>query len=72
MPVNTSELSALSPAEKLQLVEFLWDDLGDATAAIPLPDWVDQEAARRREEMRDPTVGLSHEETWKRIERRRG
>jgi putative addiction module component (TIGR02574 family) len=72
MPVNTSELSALSPAEKLQLVEFLWDDLGKATVAIPLPAWVDQEAARRREEMRDPDVGISHEETWKRIERSRG
>jgi putative addiction module component (TIGR02574 family) len=72
MPINTSELSALSPTEKLQLVEFLWDDLGKATAAIPLPAWVDQEAARRREEMHDSTVGFGHEEIWKRIERRRG
>ena len=28
------------------------------------------EAVRRREEMRDPSFGLSHEEVWRRIERR--
>ena len=71
MPINASELSVLSPTEKLQLVEFLWEDLGQVPTAIPLPAWVDQEAARRREEMRDPAVGLGQEETWKCIERRR-
>ncbi len=53
MSINTSELSALSTAEKPELVVFLWDDLGNATTAIPLPAWVDQEAARRREEMHE-------------------
>ena len=72
MAIDTDELRALPPAEKLRLVELLWDDLGDATAPIPLPDWVDREAARRRDEMRDPTFGLSHDETWERIERRNG
>ena len=61
MAIDTDELRALPPAEKLRLVELLWDDLGDATAPIPLPDWVDREAARRRDEMRDPTFGLSHD-----------
>ena len=72
MSINADELRALSSGEKLQLVELLWDDLGDSTAPIPLPDWVDREAARRRDEMRDPSVGLSHDETWRRIERRDG
>lgn len=72
MPIDTDGLRALPPAEKLRLVEFLWDDLGDSTAQIPLPDWVDREASRRRDEMRDPTLGRSHDETWGRIERRNG
>ena len=72
MAIDTDELRALPPAEKLRLVELLWDDLGDATAPIPLPDWVDREAAKRRDEMRDPTFGLTHDEAWKRIERRNG
>ncbi|HYW80761.1 MAG TPA: addiction module protein [Thermoguttaceae bacterium] len=72
MPIDVDALHALPAAEKLRLVELLWDDLGDSTAPIPLPDWVDREAARRREEMRDPNFGLSHDETWRRIERRNG
>ncbi len=65
MPIDIDKLHALPPEEKLWLVELLWDDLGDSTTAIPLPDWVDREVARRREEMRDPDFGLSHEETWR-------
>jgi hypothetical protein len=72
MPIDTDELRALPPAEELRLVELLWDDLGDSTAPIPLPDWVDREATRRRDEMRDPTLGPGHDETWRRIERRNG
>jgi hypothetical protein len=72
MSINTDELRALSPAEKLRLVELLWDDLGDSTVSIPLPAWVLREAAQRRDEMRDPTFGLSHDEAWRRIERRDG
>lgn len=70
MSIDTDALRALPTAEKLRLVEFLWDDLGDATAPIPLPDWVDQETARRRAQMRDPSFGLSHEETWERVGQR--
>ena len=72
MSIDSDALRALPPAEKLRLVELLWDDLGDETASIPLPDWVEHEAARRREQMRDPDFGLSHEETWERIQRRNG
>ena len=62
MPIDTDELRALPPAEKLRLVELLWDALGDSTVSIPLPDWVDREAAKRRDEMRDPSFGLTHDE----------
>ncbi len=72
MPIDADELRALPPAEKLRLVELLWDALGDSTDPIPLPDWVDREAAKRRDEMRDPTLGLSHDETWRRIKHRNG
>lgn len=72
MSIDVDELRALPPAEKMRLVEMLWDDLGESTEPIPLPDWVDQEAARRREEMRDSSCGISHEEAWQRIERRNG
>jgi putative addiction module component (TIGR02574 family) len=70
--INTNELFALPPREKLRIVELLWDDLGKSCEPIPLPEWVDQEAARRREAMRDPSIGLTHEEAWRRIDNRNG
>jgi putative addiction module component (TIGR02574 family) len=73
MTANFDELRSLSAAEKLQIVELLWDDLGAADAEIPLPEWIDREAARRRDEMlKDPTIGLSHDEAWQRIRRSNG
>jgi putative addiction module component (TIGR02574 family) len=71
MSFDLNELHALPAADKLRLVEFLWDDLGNTATQIPLPDWVDREAARRREELRaDPSIGLTHEEVWRRIDAR--
>lgn len=73
MSHNTDELLTLPAAEKLRLIELLWDGLGDATTPIPLPDWVDDEAARRRAEMlADPSCGVEHDEVWRRIRQRNG
>ena len=72
MSIDLNGLHDLSAADKLRIVEMLWDDLGTSSTPIPLPDWVDQEATRRRAEMRDPSIGLTHEETWGRIEKRNG
>lgn len=72
MPIDPNELHALSDAEKLRIVEMLWDDLGESTEPIPLPEWVGREVARRRKEMGDPSFGMSHEETWRRIANRNG
>jgi hypothetical protein len=72
MSIDWDALRLLPASEKLQLVEILWDDLGGSTDPIPLPDWVDREAIRRRREMNDSSVGLTHDEAWRRIERRHG
>lgn len=32
----------------------------------------EDEVARRRDEMRNPSIGLSHEEVWRRIDKRDG
>ena len=72
MSIDMNELHSLPAADKLRIVEMLWDDLGESTAEIPLPEWVAREAARRREEMRNPSFGHSHEETWRRIANRNG
>ena len=71
MTIDLDELRALSTSEKLKLVEMLWDDLGDKEQVIPLPEWVRMEVSRRRSEMvDDPSLGLTHQEVWERINRR--
>jgi Putative addiction module component len=72
MSIDANDLRSLSNVEKLRLVEMLWDDLGGSASPLPLPEWVDREATRRREEMRDPSFGVSHAEAWNRIDSRNG
>ena len=73
MVIDTNALHALPAAEKLRLVEWLWDDLCDSSDSLPLPAWIDEEIAQRRAELlKNPAVRLSHEETWARINARHG
>jgi len=73
MSIDLNALHALPADEKLRIVEMLWDDLGESEQPLPLPDWVNRETARRREAMKqNPTLGMSHEETWRRINDRNG
>jgi putative addiction module component (TIGR02574 family) len=52
----------LSPAEKLQLVEDLWDELAAAPESIPVHDWQKEELARRKANLlKNPASGLSWE-----------
>ena len=68
MDIYTDAIRDLAPAEKLRLVEQIWDDLAAEETPLPLPDWALTEAARRRNEMlADPNLGSTDEEVWKRI-----
>lgn len=63
----------LSPAEKLQLVEDLWDDLAATPEAVPVHEWQKVELARRKANLMDnPASGLSWEEVKRRIRSRYG
>jgi len=58
----------LSPAEKLQLVEDLWDDLAGTPKAVPVHDWQKHELARRRTNLlNNPASGLSWEDVKQRV-----
>ena len=68
MDVYTESIHGLSVAEKLKLVERIWDDLAGNPHPLPIPAWAVQEATRRRDEMiSDPAIGQSHDEAWARI-----
>ncbi len=54
---------SLSAAEKLQLVEDLWDDLAASPESIPIHDWQKEELARRRGNLEQhPESGVSWDE----------
>jgi putative addiction module component (TIGR02574 family) len=61
----------LSPSEKLQLVEDLWDDLAAAPDAVPVHDWQKHELATRKSSLlKVPATGLSWEEVKRRARSR--
>jgi len=63
----------LSPSEKLQLVEDLWDDLAADPESVPVHEWQKQELARRYENLlRNPAAGLTWEEVKRRVRTRHG
>lgn len=56
-----SSVFDLSPAEKLQLVEDLWDDA--VPDDVPVYEWQKQELARRKENLqRNPASGAAWED----------
>jgi putative addiction module component (TIGR02574 family) len=68
--VNTtiSSIFDLSPAEKLQLVEDLWDDLAATPEAVPVHDWQKEELARRKANLqKNPALALSWEDVKRRV-----
>jgi putative addiction module component (TIGR02574 family) len=63
----------LSPAEKFQLVEDLWDDLAASPEAVPVHDWQKEELARRKANLtKHPASGLSWEEVKRRVRSHHG
>jgi putative addiction module component (TIGR02574 family) len=71
--MDSASIFDLSPAEKLQLVEDLWDDLAALPDAVPVHDWQKQELARRKANLlRNPSSGLPWEEVQRRVRARYG
>jgi putative addiction module component (TIGR02574 family) len=63
----------LSPAEKLQLIEDLWDDLAATPESIPVHAWQKEELDRRMANLLgNPAPGLSWEDFQRRVRSHRG
>jgi putative addiction module component (TIGR02574 family) len=70
---STTSIFDLTPSEKLQLVEDLWDDLAATPEAVPVHDWQKEELARRKANlMQHPASGLTWEEVKQRVRSRYG
>ena len=73
MSPNAVSVFDLSPAEKLQLVEDLWDDLAANSSAVPVHEWQMEELERRKANlMNNPASGLSWDEVKRRVRSRHG
>jgi len=73
MEPSATSIFDLSPAEKLQLVEDLWDDLAATPDAVPVHDWQKQELDRRKTNLlENPAWELAWEEVKRRVRARYG
>jgi len=73
MNPDTVSIFDLSPSEKLQLVEDLWDDIAATPDAVPVYEWQREELARRKERLAmKPGAGLAWEEVLRRVRGRDG
>jgi putative addiction module component (TIGR02574 family) len=69
MNPNDISIFDLSPPEKLQLVEDLWDDLAATPSEVPVHEWQKEELARRKANlMNRPASGLSWDEVKHRVQ----
>jgi putative addiction module component (TIGR02574 family) len=69
--MNSASIFDLSPSEKLQLVEDLWDDPAAAPEAVPVHEWQRQELARRRAHLlKNPALGLPWDEVMRNVRAR--
>ena len=56
----------LSPPEKLQLVEDLWDDLAATQSGVPMHDWQKKELDLRKTNFENNSTTGS---TWEQVKR---
>ena len=61
--MSLNELYALSAAEKLHIIENLWDRLNDED--VPSPDWHEEVLAKRKEQYDNGELTLMSLEEFK-------
>ncbi len=69
-PDLIAEILALPVAERLRMVEAIWDSISAVPDALPLTQWQKDELDRRLAEFEaDPDSGATLEEVFARIRR---
>lgn len=71
MKAEFAPLFKLGRAERLQLVEDLWDSIAQEDEALPLPDWKRDELRKRKERfLAHPASGRTWDEVKERARAR--
>lgn len=73
MPPEVAAVFSLSKAEKLQLVEDLWDDIAANPDDIPVHNWQKDELDKRKANLAaNPQSALTWDEIVRRVRARHG
>lgn len=73
MNARLDELRKLPIAEKLRIVEALWDDIAASKDPHVVRDWHIAEAKRRDAELdADPGIALTRDQLWQRVDELNG
>jgi putative addiction module component (TIGR02574 family) len=69
-----NQLSQLSVSERLGLVQQLWDSIAESKEQLPIQEWHRELVKARLADFegREEEVGLSREQVWKQVDKRRG
>jgi putative addiction module component (TIGR02574 family) len=66
------DIQALSPTQRLELIELLWDSLSSTPEVIPFTDAQHAELDRRLDELdREGPIGIPAEDVLNRLDRLR-
>ena len=69
--MSTIDIAKLSPEERLELLEQLWDSLSETLEAVPMTDAQREELDRRLDDLdREGPVGIPWNEVLDRIRNR--
>lgn len=69
MDIPMDQLLSLPVAEKLAIVEALWDNISESGEPLVLPPKQLAEIERRSAELAaDPSLAITREEMWKRVD----
>lgn len=61
--IDMDAIRKLTPAQRIALIEQIWDTLAEENAEMPVSETAKAEMERRAQELRDnPESGIGHEE----------
>jgi putative addiction module component (TIGR02574 family) len=73
MQTELDQLRKLSVADKLRIVEQLWDDIGESEEPLLVRGWHKEEAQRRAADLEaNPDSALTRDELWKLVDESNG
>jgi putative addiction module component (TIGR02574 family) len=72
MSADLDNLRQLPLAEKLHVVEVLWEDIATSSEDFPFPAWLREEVEQRlAEHEKNPAAIITRKELWRQVDEKR-